>query len=80
MAATLSVQDRLVLLAARRDLVDLIRACIDPRTGRQRTPSRAALLTALRTLPDLKASDDEATPLPVPDRVVFSAVGANHCA
>jgi hypothetical protein len=76
----ISAADRLVLLAARRDLVDLLRACIDPQTGRQRTPNRGALLRALRTLPDFKAptDDDTTSPLPVPAPVRFKPAGAKH--
>jgi len=72
--SSLSAEDMAVLRAARRDLVDLIRACIDPKTGRERAPSRAALMRALHTLPDLKVTHDETAPLPVPDAVRFRPV------
>lgn len=56
MTSNLSDADRAALRAARRDLVYLIRACIDPATGRQRTPSRAALMRAVRTLHPLQGA------------------------
>ncbi len=37
MTSALSDADRAALRAARRDLVDLIRACIDPKIGRATT-------------------------------------------
>jgi len=44
------------MAAARRDLADLVRACIDPRTGHRRTPSKKALMTALRTFPEMRVA------------------------